>query len=91
MSLRPLYEALKTEVEAHTVKGNKCSVIVDDYSILLSLGLPLSHLVDFIHYLRVLLCTDTTNVCVYEGTSFTYLSFIRADILLMKIINSFIC
>jgi len=67
MSLRPLYEALKIEMEAHTFKGNRCSIIVDDYSILLSLGVPLSHLLDFIHYLRVMLCTDSTNVCVYSG------------------------
>ena len=62
MSLKSLYLKLKAEVDEETSRGNSCCVIIDDYSILLSLGLDLSHLVDFIHYLRVMLCSSSVRI-----------------------------
>lgn len=61
-SLRLLYLKLKAEVDEELSKGNSCSIIIDDYSVLLSLGVDLSHLVDFIHYLRVLLCSSHVSM-----------------------------
>ena len=61
-SLRLLYLKLKAEVDEELSKGNSCCIIIDDYSVLLSLGVDLSHLVDFIHYLRVLLCSSDVSI-----------------------------
>lgn len=61
MSMKLLYLKLKAEVDAEMSKGNSCCVIIDDYSVLLSLGVDLSHLVDFIHYLRVMLCSSNVR------------------------------
>ena len=61
MSLKLLYHKLKAEVDEEMNRGNCCCVIIDDYSVLLSLGVDLSHLVDFIHYLRVMLCTSNVS------------------------------
>lgn len=62
ISLKSLYLKLKAEVDEELSKGNCCCIIIDDYSVLLSLGADLSHLVDFIHYLRVMLCSSNVRM-----------------------------
>ena len=41
MSLKSLYLKLKAEMDEETSRGNSCCVIINDYSMLLSLGLDL--------------------------------------------------
>ena len=62
MSLKLLYLKLKAKVDEEMSRGNSCCIIIDDYSVLLSLGVGLSHLVDFIHYLRVMLCSSNVRM-----------------------------
>lgn len=64
MSLKLLYLKLKAEVDKEMSRGNSCCVIIDDYSLLLSLGVDLSHLIDFIHYLRVMLCSSNVRILI---------------------------
>ena len=60
--MKSLYLKLKAEVDEELGKGNTCCIIIDDYSVLLSLGVDLSHLVDFIHYLRTMLCSSDVSM-----------------------------
>ena len=59
-TLQPLYNRIKSSLGTET---KPCLLLIDDLTALLSVGVPLQQVTDFIHYCVTLMCHSPTVVC----------------------------
>ena len=59
-TLQPLYNRIKSSLGTET---KPCLLLIDDLTALLSVGVPLQQITNFIHYCAALMCHSPTVVC----------------------------
>ena len=59
-TLQPLYNRIKSSLGTET---KPCLLLIDDLTALLSIGVPLQQITNFIHYCAALMCHSPTVVC----------------------------